>query len=99
MSYDHNQRLVPESFLRLYFRNERLSLSRAELETRYELAEYIALHLADKFSSLADDDVVGQRNALRHTLAGLMTEPTSVSAGEAGWIVGRLSELCGWSAM
>lgn len=96
MTYDHNQRLVPDSFQRLFVVRERLAVSREDLETRYELAEDLALHLAERFASIAPDDTGGQRDALRHTLAGLMEAPTAFGAGEAGWVVARLAELCEW---
>ena len=97
MTHDHNQRFVPESFIRLYTRQEQLTVSREELEPRHELAEDIALHAAERFKAVSDDDHGAQRDALRRTLAGLMTEPTSVTAAEAGWVVSRIRELCGWS--
>lgn len=77
-------------------RGEQLIVSRAELEARHELAEDLALHLADRYAQIAEYDVAGQRAALRSTLGGLLTEPAQVSAGEAAWVVARLTELREW---
>ena len=44
--YDHNQTLVPESFLALHSRHGRALRPRAEIESRHELCEDVALHAA-----------------------------------------------------
>src|SRR6478672_8060075 len=42
--YDHNQTLVPESFLAIHSRHGRALRPRAEIEARHELCEDVALH-------------------------------------------------------
>ena len=46
--YDHNQTLVPDSFLALHSAHGRALLPRDEIEARYELCEDVALHAAKK---------------------------------------------------
>ena len=93
--YDHNQTLVPESFLALHARHGRILLERRELEARYETAETLALEIASVVSAIADDDVVARQEAMRAVESGLRAEPAPVSDSEAGWIMARVAELDG----
>jgi hypothetical protein len=96
LMYDHNQTLVPESFLALYVRNGRPLLDRNELEARYEIAETLALHIADVAVAVPTEDLDAQREALRSVKTSLVTEPVQVSESEAAWIISRVAEICEW---
>jgi|NGEPerStandDraft_6_1074524.scaffolds.fasta_scaffold25549_2 hypothetical protein len=93
--YDHNQTLVPDSFMVLYSANGRPVLSREETEARYEICEDLALHTA-AFLSAHDQGPDDADEALRRCDDGLRVEPTSVSAAEAAWVTQRVAELQDW---
>jgi hypothetical protein len=94
--YDHNQTLLPESFLALYVRNGRPVVDRNELEARYEIAETIALHIAEVIARIPNDDENGQRESLQSVKASLLTAPAPVSEAEATWVITRVAEICEW---
>ena len=94
--YDHNQTLVPDSFLSLYVRNGRPVLDRDALEARYEVAETLALHIAEVVASVPADDESAQHEALQLVKASLLTEPAEASEPEALWVTTRAAEICGW---
>lgn len=94
--YDHNQRLVPDAFLALHVKNERLTLTREQLEQRYDLSEDLALHIAARLAGVSAEDEAVQSKALKATLSGLMKAPAQVSEPEARWIVRCVIELCSW---
>src|SRR4029079_14285060 len=93
--YDHNQTLVPESFLALHSRNGRALRPCAEIESRYENCENVALHTAAFLAARhhEDDDT---SEALRRCHDGLTADPAAFDAAEAAWIVRRLAELQAW---
>lgn len=93
--YDHNQTLVPDSFLTLHARHGRPVGSRAEIEARYEICEDVALHTAAFLAARhqpADDTV----QALQRCHDGLKADPSAFSAAEAGWVICRVAELQEW---
>lgn len=94
--YDHNQILVPESFLALYVRNGRLTSSRAEIEQRSEFAEELAQHIAAMPATAAAEGPAEQAQSLDRCRSGLLSAPSQVSEAEAGWIVRRVAELLEW---
>ncbi len=96
-TYDHNQTLVPDSFLALYVARERLTVSRAQLEERSEFCDSLAVHAAERLPQIADDDGAAQQAVLRRTWAALTAEPAQVSSAEAGWVTARIAELRGWA--
>ena len=94
--YDHNQTLVPDSFMALFYRHGRLTMPRAELEARHETAEDLALHIAELFTArqLGPDD---SADALRHCLDGLLAAPAAAaSRAEAVWTACRVAEILEW---
>ena len=94
--YDHNQTLVPESFLHLFSVHGRPTLARAETEARYEACEDLALHVA----ALCEQKQQGPNDAavaLRRCHDGLITPAASTSRAEAVWVVRRVAELLGWA--
>ena len=92
--YDHNQTLVPDSFMALYAVHGKTVLSRPETEARYEICEDLALHTAAFLASHQDGD--DPDDALRRCAAGLHADPTLVSAAEAAWVIERVAELQDW---
>lgn len=94
--YDHNQTLVPDSFMAIHSRHGRPTLKRDALEARYQLAEDLAMHIGEMASAVSEDDARGQRQAMGLARAGLLTAPAQVSEAEAEWVVRRVAELCGW---
>ena len=93
--YDHNQTIVPDSFLAFYSAHGRPLLSRPALEARHELCEDIALQTA-AFLAAHGEDAEGSARALKRCHEGLLAEPAAFSAAEAGWIVARVAELQEW---
>ena len=93
--YDHNQTLVPGSFLLLHSRHGRALKPREEIEARHELCEDVALHgaafLADRHREGDDTSA-----ALQRCHDGLRADPGAFSAGEAAWVVRRVAEIQGW---
>jgi hypothetical protein len=93
--YDHNQTLVPESFLALHSRHGRALRPRAEIEARYELCEDVALHTAAFLAaSVHEGDDTSQ--ALQRCHDGLRAEPAAFAAAEVAWVVRRVAELEEW---
>ena len=93
--YDHNQTLVPESFLALHSRNGRALRPRAEIESRYENCENVALHTA-AFLAGRHPEGDDTSDALRRCHAGLSADRAAFDAAEAAWIVRRVAELQEW---
>ena len=93
--YEHNQTLVPESFLALHSRHGRALGSRAEIEARHELCEDVALHAA-AFLAARHHDGDDTGAALQRCHGGLRAEAGAFSAAEAAWVVRRVAELQGW---
>ena len=93
--YDHNQTLVPESFLALHSRHGRPLLGREEMEARFEICEDVALHAA---AFLAARNVPGDESsdALQRCHDGLRSDPCAFSPAEAAWVTGRVAELQEW---
>src|SRR3981081_342237 len=89
--YDHNQTLVPESFLAIHSRHGRALRPRAEIEARHELCEDVALHaaafLAARHQEGDDSDAALQR-----------CRDGPAASGRAGvdGVVRRVTELQGW---
>jgi hypothetical protein len=95
--YDHNQTLVPDSFLALHSSHGRPLLPRDAMEQRYELCEDLALHTA-AFLAAQQQDPDDSDEALRRCHEGLCVEPAAVSAAEAAWVIRRVAELQDWPA-
>ncbi len=93
--YDHNQTLVPDSFLALHSRHGRPLWPRAEIEARHELCEDIALH-AVAFLAARHQEGDDTGAALQRCYDGLRADPEAFAAAEAAWVVRRVAELQGW---
>jgi len=95
--YDHNQTLVPDSFLALYVRHGQPQLARKEMEARYEGAELLAEHIAAGVASVPADDPASQGEALGAVKASLLADLLREREPEAAWVVTRAAEICGWA--
>lgn len=94
--YDHNQTLVPDSFLALHSRHGRPLLSREEMEARHEVCETIASQLAAALAQhgVGVDD---STDALARVRDGLLGDDGDASgADESDWVVRRIAELMEW---
>ncbi len=93
--YDHNQTLVPESFLAIHSRHGRALRPRAEIEARHELCEDVALHAAAFLAARHHEgDDTGE--ALQRCRDGLNADPDAFAAAEVAWVVSRVAELQEW---
>ena len=94
---DDNQLEVPASFSQIYATpTGRLSVTRAELQERYELCEDLAQMLTDKASEMLHRLGVSEADVIDRILRGLEGEGSPVLPIEGRWVVRRLSELLGW---
>jgi len=94
--YDHNQTLVPESFLAIHSRHGRALFPRAEIEARHELCEDVALHAA-AFLAARHHEGDDTSEALRRCHDGLRADPGAFTAAEATWVVRRVAEMQEWA--
>lgn len=96
---DSSQILIPDAFLALYRspRTGRFTLQRDELATRHELCEDLAQALTEPARTMLFSHGIAEDEVLRRCRLGLLGEDSGVSADEAGWVIGRLAELLGWS--
>ena len=93
--YDHNQTLVPDSFLALHSLHGRPMLTREATEARHELCEDTAAHTA-AFLALHVQDPDAADAALKRCHDGLRADPSAFSPAEAAWVVSRVAELQDW---
>jgi hypothetical protein len=96
--YDHNQREVADSFLRLYLApgGHRLTVSREAITERYELCEDLANHLCGYAQARLHESGRSEAEVLVLCHQGLLAESSGVNPREATWVVRRLAELEGW---
>lgn len=96
--YDHNQLIVPDSFLALYITPGRLkpSESREFITERYELCEDLANHLVEYARAQHHDLGVSEDEVLRRCELGLHSAVSGLNGPEAVWVIRRLAELEGW---
>jgi hypothetical protein len=93
--YDHNQTLVPESFLVIHSRHGRALRPRAEIEARHELCEDVALHAA-AFLAARHQEGDDSGAALQRCRDGLRADADAFAPAEVDWVVRRVAELQGW---
>ena len=94
--YDHNQTLVPESFLALHSRNGRPLRPRAEIEARHELCEDVALHAA-AFLAARHPEGDDTSESLQRCHDGLSAVPEAFAPTEAAWVVRCVAEVQDWA--
>ena len=93
--YDHNQILVPDSFLALHSAHGRPLLTREATEARHELCEDTAAHTADFLAAHVQDPDDADA-ALKRCHDGLVADPSAFSPGESAWVIRRVAELQQW---
>lgn len=96
--YDHNQIVVPESFLALFVTpgRTRPNESRDFIASRYELCEDLANHLFEYARAQHLDLGVSEDEVLRRCELGLLSASSGLNEAEAVWVIRRLAELEGW---
>ncbi len=88
---------MPASFAEIYATpTGRLSVSRAELQERYELCEDRSGRLTGKGAERLHRLGVTEADVVDRILRGLQGEGSPVLPHEGRWVVRRLSELLGW---
>ena len=94
---ESSQITVPPSFSALFAdRSGRLKTPKVEILARYELCEDLACHLVEQAQTLYHSGNSSEEGVLLGFHAGLATEGSVVSPGEASWVVLRLAELLEW---
>jgi hypothetical protein len=96
--YDHNQIVVPDSFLALFVTPGRVrpNESREFIAGRYELCEDLANHLFEYARAQHHDLGVSEDEVLRRCELGLLSASSGLNEAEAVWVIRRLAELEGW---
>lgn len=89
---------IPPSFQALYEvrRSARLKPVWAEVSERYELCEDMANMLVDTAHNLQFQLGITEADVLQRVWQGLAQPGSVLQPDEAGWVVCRLAELCGW---
>lgn len=97
--YDHNQIVVPDSFLALFVAPGRARPieSREFIAGRYELCEDLANHLFEYARAQHHDLGVSEDEVLRRCELGLLSASSGLNEAEAVWVIRRLAELEGWA--
>lgn len=93
--YDHNQTLVPDSFLALHSVHGRPLLTREATEARHELCEDTAAHAAAFLAGHVQDPDDADA-ALKRCHDGLRADSSAFSPAEAAWVIRRVAELQEW---
>lgn len=98
---DDSQRQVPPAFIALHVPPGRIkpTIALAELLERHELCEDLSVLLVEKARELIHELGIAEDDVLARIHQGLVAEGSPVTAGEAGWVVGRLAEHLGWEAV
>lgn len=101
MSDDEYQIEVPPSFIALYVPPGRIkpTAPREEIRARYEYCEDLAQMLTDTASTRLWQLGITERDVLERMREGLLGGQAGVNEAEAGWVLRRLAELLGWSAL
>mgnify|MGYP006201174961 FL=1 len=101
MASDDSQIEIPPSFMALYLApgGHKPTLPRTELAQRYELCEDMAQMLTETARNMEFQLGITEADVLQRCRQGLRTEPAVVSEAESVWVVTRLAELLGWSAL
>jgi hypothetical protein len=94
--YEHNQTLVPDSFLALYVAQGRPTRDRAFVEARHEMCEDLAQQTSDFCQSLQFSKELTELATLEKCRLGLLASPTAVAESEADWVICRVAELLNW---
>jgi hypothetical protein len=97
---DENQIVVPPAFIALYLTpgRSRPGAPRAEIAARHEFCEDLAHALTERAAQIKWDLGLAEADVLERIRRGLLQPDAGVSEAEAGWVMGRLSELLDWPA-
>ncbi|MDQ6629573.1 MAG: ATPase with chaperone activity [Pseudomonadota bacterium] len=98
MTYDHNQLVVPDSFMALFVPagQSKPTATRAVISARYELCEDLAGQLVEHAQGQHDQGR-SQEEILEAIRLGLRSGDSGIDEPESRWVVRRLAELQGWS--
>jgi len=94
--YEQNQLFVADSFMALFVAGGRPTLTRKEIETRYDTCEDLASQVAEFCKTLQFSHDLSEQDALRRCHQGLVAPEAMVSADEALWVIRRVAELLTW---
>ena len=84
--YEENQLHVPDAFIALYQdARQRLTAPRETIAARHELCEDLANLLTEHCTMVHFRDGVDEETVLSRCHQGLLAEPVTVTASEAGW--------------
>lgn len=89
---------IPPSFMALFLPPGQIkpTLGHKEMAARYELCEDLAQLLTEQAALMQSQLGITEELVLQQCEAGLVNEPSVVSAPEARWVVCRLAELLQW---
>jgi hypothetical protein len=98
---DDSQIIVPPSFIALFVPPGRIKPveAREHIAARYEFCEDLATMLVDTAQTKVWELGLAEDEILRRTHLALGTGALDVSAPEGRWVVTRLAELLGWTAL
>jgi hypothetical protein len=95
---DDNQIVTPPSFIALFVLPGRIkpTESREFIAQRYELCEDMATMLTEPAQTRLWELGITEADVLQRMHQGLVAEPSTLSAAEAGWVICRLAEMLNW---
>lgn len=95
---DDDQTSIPPSFIALFQSagRGRPSASRAEIQSRHEFCEDLALAMAEPAKATLFDLGITEADVLERCHRGLLEPSAGVAPSEASWVVCRLAELLDW---
>jgi hypothetical protein len=98
---DDSQIIVPASFIALFVPPGRIKPTepREHIAARHDFCEDLATMLVDTAQTKLWELGLAEDEVLRRTWHGLGTGGLALSAAEARWVITRLAELLGWSAL
>jgi len=95
-----SQIVIPQSFVDLFVAagRARPAATREQIAQRYDLCEDLATALSEHARELLAQLHVTPHEVLQRYRSGLADGCSGISEAEADWVVGRLSELLGWTS-
>jgi hypothetical protein len=91
--YEINQNEVPAAFMAIYCRNGRPFETRETIEARFEVCEALAHQVSALSLNLQHQTGLPLQDVLQQCVGALREPVELVSASEAEWLSGRLTEL------
>lgn len=101
MTTDHNQFIVPPSFIALFVPPGRSkpTETREHIAERYEWCEDLATMLVDTARNRLWELGITEADVLERVRQGLLGEQAGIDPAEAGWVIRRLAELLDWEPL